>query len=125
VDLLLGAAATDPVAMRPLTSIEQGVLSYVVLEAFRALSPTPEPGQPRLRLERVAESTEEALSVFAEEKAVALIEFKALIGSSAGYLRMLLPGSLVHKALPPEDDEARRARLQRQFRRRLDWLATT
>src|SRR5690606_14331097 len=60
-----------------------------------------------------------------EEKAVALIEFKALIGSSAGYLRMLLPGSLVHKALPPEDDEARRARLQRQFRRRLDWLATT
>ncbi len=124
VDLLLGAAGSDAVALRPLTEIEQGVLSYVVLESFRAISPTPEPGRPRLRLEQVAESTEEALSVFADEKAVALIEFKALIGNSAGYLRMLLPGSMIQKALPPEDGSARRERTLRHLQQRIGWLST-
>ncbi|MFN7134131.1 MAG: hypothetical protein ACK4N5_18780, partial [Myxococcales bacterium] len=122
VDLLLGAAASDAVLMRPLTEIEQGVLSYMVLESFKAISPTPEPGRPRLRLERVADSTEDALKVFEEEKTVALVEFKALIGNSAGYIRMLLPGSLVHTALPPEDGEARRSRRVAQIQKRLPWL---
>ncbi|MBI5545532.1 MAG: type III secretion system cytoplasmic ring protein SctQ [Deltaproteobacteria bacterium] len=111
IDLLLGAPGESAVA-RPLTEIEQGVLSYVLLETFKAFSPgAAEPGRHRLRLERVVGSIDEGLALFEEETTVAVVELKVLIGAAAtGYLRLHLPASAIHAAVPPENSPYRRSR---------------
>jgi flagellar motor switch protein FliM len=114
IDLLLGAPGESAVA-RPLTECEQGVLSYVLLETFKAFSPgQPEPGRHPLRLERIVPSLEEGLQLFAGEATVAIIELKVLIGAAAGYLRLHLPASAVAAAVPPDSSALlRKRRLKR------------
>lgn len=122
IDMLLGAPGESAVA-RPLTEVEQGVLSYVLLETFKAFSPgSAEPGRHRLRLERMVASLDEGMELFADEEAVGVVELKVLIGTSAaGYLRLHLAGSSISAAVPPEASEYRRkrrlARIQANMKR--------
>lgn len=119
IDLLLGAPGESAVA-RPLTEIEQGVLSYVLLELFKAFSPeAAESGRHRIRLERIVGSLDEGLSLFADEQSVAVIELKILIGTATGYLRLHLPASSIRAAVPPEDSPQRRLRRLRRLQANL------
>jgi type III secretion system YscQ/HrcQ family protein len=110
MDLLLGATGTEAVALRPLTEIEEGVLSYILLEALKALIPVLEPQRPRLRLERILHGTDEAAAVFAGETEVAVVQFKISIGIHPGFFRVFLPGSLLARAVPLPDSPDRRLR---------------
>ncbi len=120
IDLLLGAPGESAVA-RPLTEIEQGVMSYVLLETFKAFSPgVAEPGRHRLRLERIATSIDEGVALLADEQSVAVVELKVLIGAAAaGYLRLHLPASAVHASVPPVNSTYRRARRLQRVRKNL------
>jgi type III secretion system YscQ/HrcQ family protein len=94
VDLMLGAVG-ESAAARPLTDIELGVLSYVLLEASRAFAPpVAEGGLGRLRL-----------------------AFKVVIGSAAGYLRFVLPEEVLEAG--PNPSPAGAARRARRMRSRL------
>jgi type III secretion system YscQ/HrcQ family protein len=124
IDLLLGAGG-EAAIVRPLTEIEEGVLSYVLLETFKALSPqVSETGRERIRLEQPFRTLDEALALFEQESSVAVIELKVLIGAAAGYIRLLLPASTIAAAVPLEDGPERRARRLARLQRNLPRLAS-
>jgi flagellar motor switch protein FliM len=109
VDLLLGGAG-EPVGNRPLSEIEEGVLGFALLEALKALGPNLEPGLPRICLEGMFKSAEQAEGLLAGEQAVVMLQLKAAIGEHAGLIRAYVPSSLLSMAAPPKDGASRRAR---------------
>lgn len=124
IDLLLGAPVESAVA-RPLTEIEQGVLSYVMIETLRALSQAraTERGATHLRLDRVLASVDEGVALLADEPNVAVVELNVVVGTATtGYVRLLLPASVVQASAPPEATPLRRARrLERLQHKRNLW----
>ncbi|OJH39324.1 type III secretion system cytoplasmic ring protein SctQ [Cystobacter ferrugineus] len=108
VDLLLGGAG-ETVGLRPLTDIEEGVASFVVLEAIRALMPGTDPQQGRLRLEGMARGVDEAVSRLSEEAQVAVLQMRARLGTQEGMVRLFLPASVLESLTPEPAPEQRRA----------------
>ncbi len=122
IDQLLGA--NEASLVRPLTDIENGVIAYVLLEAFKAITPPgSEQGRNRLRLEGILASVEEGLELLQDESAVAVVELKAGVGVSSGYIRLILPASSVNHAVPPEASPSRRARRLKHLQSGLHRLA--
>jgi flagellar motor switch protein FliM len=111
VDMLLGGAG-ETVGLRPLTEIEEGVMSFVVLEALKAVAPSLEQGLPRLRLESVARGADEVASKLGEEGHLVTLHFNAVLGSHAGMVRLVVPASVLEAAVPAKDSERRRAKLR-------------
>jgi len=109
IDKLLGGAG-DAVGHRPLTDIEEGVMSYIILEALKTLAPNLEQGLPRLRLEGTVRSVDDAMVMMGEETQVLVAQFKGTLGSQAGFLRLFLPASIVGLTNPPQGGPERRAR---------------
>ncbi len=114
IDTLLGGAV-EAAALRPLSDIDEGVMSFVVLEALRALAPNIEPGLPRMRLEGIARSVNEAVSVLGDEPQVAVLQFKACLGDHAGFVRLFIPSTVVGMTNPPRGGQERRARRAREM----------
>ncbi|MHB8876593.1 MAG: type III secretion system cytoplasmic ring protein SctQ [Myxococcaceae bacterium] len=115
IDMLLGGAG-ETVALRPLTDIEQGVMSYLIIETLKALAPSVDPGLPRLRLEGLCHGVDEALQLLGEEQQVAVVQLKAVIGAHSGYLRLFIPSSVLGMTNPPADGPERRVKLASQMR---------
>jgi len=109
IDTLLGGIG-EAVGLRPLTDIEEGVMTFVVLETLRALSPSLDPSLPKLRLETIARSLEEAVSVLHEDENLAVVQLKAVFGTHTGYVRIFIPESVLAVANPPTDAPVRRLR---------------
>ncbi len=124
VDRMLGAVGESPAA-RALTDIELGVLSYVLLEASRALAmPVPEGGLGRLRVEGVVGSAREGLLALQESAVIAVVAFRLVIGPVAGYLRVMIPEeALAARAAAPDASKGARARRSQALRSRLGRLA--
>ncbi|MFL5320149.1 MAG: type III secretion system cytoplasmic ring protein SctQ [Myxococcaceae bacterium] len=118
VDSMLGGAG-EATALRPLTDIEEGVLSYLVLEVLKTLAPNMEPGLPKLRLEGVARSVDDAIAQFGDEPLVMVVQFKALLGQQSGFIRLFIPGTVIGMTNPPQDGPERRARRRNQTRQNL------
>ena len=121
IDLLLGGAG-ETVSLRPLTDIEEGVMSYVLLETLKALAPGIEPGLPRLRLEGLCHGLDEALGLLGDETQVAVVMLKCVIGSQSGYLRFFIPATVLGMTSPPpqgSDERARRVAALHQLLPRL------
>jgi type III secretion system YscQ/HrcQ family protein len=97
VDMLLGGAG-ETVGLRPLTDIEEGVMSFVALEAIKALAPALEPAVPRMRLEAVAHSVDEVAAKLGDDDLVVVIQLNASVGPYAGMARMVVPASVVSAA---------------------------
>ncbi len=114
IDLLLGGTG-EAVALRPLTDIEEGVMTYVVLETLKAVAPTMDPALPRLRLEGVAPSVDHILQAIDEEEHLVVVQFKLVVGAHTGFLRMFLPGSMLEALDPPEGAPLRRARRKKDL----------
>lgn len=121
VDTLLGGAG-ETVGLRPLTEIEEGVMSFVVLEALKALVPALSEGQPRPRLEGLGRGVEEAVGRVGEEEAVAAVHLRAEFGPQAGEVRLFIPSSLMEALQPGPDSERRRAIQLAQVESRLGLL---
>lgn len=109
IDMLLGGAG-EAVSLRPLTDIEEGVMTYVILETLKALAPSLDPSLPRLRLEGVCKGYEEAVQLVGDESHLAVVQLKAVFGQHSGYVRLFIPASVLATANPPADAEVRRAR---------------
>ena len=113
VDSMLGGAG-EVSALRPLTDIEDGVLSYLILEGLKTLAPNMEPGLPRMRLEGVARNVDEAIAQFADEPLALVVQFKATFSPHAGFIRLFIPGTVIGMTNPPADGPERRARRRSQ-----------
>lgn len=122
VDLLLGGAG-ETVGLRPLTDIEEGVASFVVLEAIRALMPGTDPQQGRLRLEGMARGLDEAVARLSEEPRLVEIQLRARIGSQEGLVRLFLPASVLEGLTPEPPPERRRSLLRMDIETHLERLS--
>jgi flagellar motor switch protein FliM len=100
IDLLLGGSG-EMSTLRPLTEIEEAVMSFLVLETLKVLAPYLDPGLPRLRLEGLARRLEEALALLAEEPHVVVVQLKAVLGGQDGFIRLFLPESVLRMANEP------------------------
>jgi type III secretion system YscQ/HrcQ family protein len=109
IDTLLGGTG-EAVGLRPLTDIEEGVMTFVVLETLKALAPSLDSSLPKLRLETIAPSLEEAMSVLNEEETLAVVQLKAIFGGHTGYVRLFIPESVLAVAEPAPDAIIRRQR---------------
>ncbi len=109
IDMLLGGAG-ETVALRPLTDIEEGVMTYVIIETLKALSPALDPSVPKLRIEGVVRGFEEIQGLIPENENLAVVQLKAVFGNHAGYLRLVIPEEVLVMANPPADAAVRRAR---------------
>ncbi|HYO59277.1 type III secretion system cytoplasmic ring protein SctQ [Archangium sp.] len=123
VDTLLGGAG-ETVGLRPLTDIEEGVVSFVILEALKALGPGMEPGQPKLRLEGVARGVDEAASRLGEEEPVLVVQLRARLGSQDGVVRLFVPSGVLEVMEPAQSAEQRRALLHANIRDHLGRLSS-
>ncbi len=109
IELMLGGAG-EAVGLRPLTDLEEGMLTYVVLETLKVLGPGLDPGLPRLRLESVARGHAEVAGLPGEDERLAVVQLRAAFGAQGGTVRLFLPETLVAQAAPPGAAPARRAR---------------
>ncbi|MBI3186078.1 MAG: type III secretion system cytoplasmic ring protein SctQ [Myxococcales bacterium] len=110
IDMLLGGAG-ETVALRPLSDIEEGVMSYVILEMLKALSPDLDPGLPKLRLEGLVHGLEEVIQlVGGDEPLMAVVQLKAVLGAQTGYVRLFIPATVLGMVNPPSDSQVVRTR---------------
>ncbi|MBL8917715.1 MAG: type III secretion system cytoplasmic ring protein SctQ [Myxococcaceae bacterium] len=109
IDTLLGGTG-EAVGLRPLTDIEEGVMTFVVLETLKALAPSLDSALPKLRLETIAPSLDAALGVLQEEETLAVVQLKAIFGGHTGYVRLFIPESVLAVAEPAPDAPVRRQR---------------
>jgi type III secretion system YscQ/HrcQ family protein len=123
VDMLLGGAG-ETVGLRPLTDIEEGVMSFVVLEALKALVPGLEPNVPRLRLESVARGLDEVAAKIGEDELLIAVHLNATIGPHTGMVRLVVPSSVVNAADEARKLPERRARLRSDLKANLKMLST-
>jgi flagellar motor switch protein FliM len=122
IDMLLGGAG-ESVALRPLTEIEEGVITFVMIEALKALAPHMMPGLPRIRMDALAHKVDEAIAQLSEETHVAVVQLKAVVGPHSGYLRLLIPESVLSMTNPQVGTPERRARTAALAEKHLKRLA--
>ena len=122
VDMLLGGAGEN-VGLRPLTDIEEGVASFCVLEAVKALAPGSESSLPKVRLEGVARGMDEAVARLSEDGPVLGLQLRARLGAHDGMVRLFLPSGVMEALTAEPGAEARRAVAQRELEANIGRLA--
>ncbi|MCY1076235.1 type III secretion system cytoplasmic ring protein SctQ [Archangium lansingense] len=123
VDLLLGGAG-EAVGVRPLTDIEEGVASFVILEALKALVPGMDPSMPKLRLEGVARGLDEAITRLSEDGPVLVVQLRTRLGSQEGMVRFFVPSGVLDAVEPAQVTEQRRAMHQADIQAHLGRLSS-
>ena len=123
VDALLGGAG-EAVGVRPLTDIEEGVASFVILEALKALVPVMDPNQPKLRLEGVARGLDEAVTRLSEDGPVLVVHLRTRLGSQEGMVRLFVPSGVLDVMEPAQAADLRRAALQADIQANLRRLSS-
>jgi flagellar motor switch protein FliM len=121
IDQLLGGPG-EMSTLRPLTEIEEAVMSFMVLETLKVLAPHLDPGLPRLRLERLARRVEEALDLLAKEPHVVVVQLKMTLGGQDGFIRLMLPESVLRMASAPAASVERTQRQLQNIRPHLSRL---
>ncbi|MBM4281404.1 MAG: hypothetical protein FJ137_11820 [Deltaproteobacteria bacterium] len=111
IDRLLGGDAADVDAQRPLSEIEDGVFSFVLLKLLAIVQETfGGERQIGMKLEGLLGSLADAAPfVEADERFIAL-SFKFFLEQRAGVARLFLPGGLVEHTFPhgwPDEGPAR------------------
>lgn len=90
VDLLLGGAG-ETVSLRALSDIEEGVVSFVLLEALRAAAGGGPEQAPVVRLEGMLHSVDEGVALLGPGAPLVVFLVKAEVGAHHGHLRLVLP----------------------------------
>jgi type III secretion system YscQ/HrcQ family protein len=123
VDMLLGGAG-ETVGLRPLTDIEEGVMSFVVLEALKSLAPSMASSMPRLRLESVARNADEVVSRIGEDELLLVVQATISVGQHSGMVRLVVPSAIMSSAEDTRLGPERRARLMADARANRRLLST-
>ena len=105
VDLLLGGKGQSGRIHRPLSEIEQGVLSFILLKTLAHLSQGWVTGQEfSLSLDGFAGKPEELERFISVDSSYHLLGVRMLAGKCRGYARILIPQEIVsaHFNAPPQ-----------------------
>lgn len=122
IDVLLGGDGNS-VALKPLGDIENGMMSYVVLELLKSIAPSLSQSFSRLTLEGVADDFGVASRCFAEDSHVIVAQVKVGVGKHIGSLRFLLSASALAKIELPVHNAEANAQLALLFRQRQNLLS--
>lgn len=121
IDKLLGGNAEDADTQRPLSEIEDGVFSYVLLKVLQLLQ---EDGanerQVQLKLEGVHGTLASLADRFPVDGRYVCLSFKLFFDVKVGFARLYLPESFVHETFPdapPADGPAQQRWLKRMQER--------
>ncbi len=96
IDRLLGGNGDVGRIQRPLTEIEEGVLSFILLKAMGFVHDGWETGQElALTLDRFASRLEELQAIIDTEPGYHAVALSLSVGKKVGYLRVLIPDSLI------------------------------
>jgi flagellar motor switch protein FliM len=101
IDKLLGGNAEETDAQRPLSEIEDGVFSYVLLRVLALLQ--EEAGLERqvtLKLEGVHGTVTSLRDRFPVDERYVCLSFKLFFDTRVGYCRLFLPESIVQETFP-------------------------
>lgn len=98
IDRLLGGSGENGRIQRPLTEIEQGVLSFILLKVLAFTHEGWETGRElALTLDRFASNLPEVQDIVDAEANYYMVGFSLAAGKRVGYVRVLLPAALVTK----------------------------
>lgn len=101
IDQLLGGSGEPMTMLRPLSDIEQGVFSYLVLKVLLTIyEQCGKSARVHFRLEGIKGSPQELIgaAIRPNDKAVALTG-RLTLEDQSGYLKLLLPSPFVQKGL--------------------------
>lgn len=107
IERLLGGSGEVTRIQRPLTEIEQGVLSFLILHVLAQFQDGWTTGRElALTLDRFGSRLDELQALVDAESNYQMIGYRVAIGKRMGYTRVLIPGSLVTEsfAAPPRQD---------------------
>lgn len=99
IDKLLGGAGEALTMIRPLTEIEEGVLSFLFLKIFAMIfDRCGKQARVHFRMEGFRSSPEEILPLFKTHPEGIYFSFHLTLANRAGYARLLLPTPMAQKA---------------------------
>jgi len=99
IERLLGGTGEGAQILRPLTEIEEGVLSFVILKLLQHMNTGWQNGaQLSLSLDRFAAKLADLQPLVDAEAGYHLVGVRVSVGRTNGYARILLPQSLVQKS---------------------------
>jgi flagellar motor switch protein FliM len=100
IDKLLGGSGEPLTMIRPLTEIEEGVLSFLFLKMFALVfERCGKQARVHFRMEGFRSSPEEVAPLFKSQPGGVYFSFQLTLGNRAGYARLLLPTPMAQKAL--------------------------
>ena len=106
IDRLLGGTGDSGQILRPLTEIEEGVLSFVLLKVLQHLNTGWQNGRElALSLDRFAGKLSDVQDLIDAVTGYHLVGVRVTVGSTNGYARVFLPQPLVVKSFssqPPQ-----------------------
>ena len=96
IERLLGGSGAGERILRPLTEIEQGVLSYLLLKVLNTFYSGWQQGrQVALNLSGFGSQRDELVPYLESEESYSLLGIRLGIGSHIGYARIFVPSSLI------------------------------
>lgn len=100
IDKLLGGSGEALTMIRPLTEIEEGVLSFLFLKIFAMIfDRCGKQARVHFRMEGFRSSPEEIIPLFKNQRDGVYFSFHLSLGDRAGYARLLLPLPMAQKAV--------------------------
>jgi flagellar motor switch protein FliM len=126
INQLLGGHSTVVDTHRPLTEIEQGVFSYLVLKVLVLLqAEISSLEQVAVRLDDMRPDVKSTAEVFRTDDFWVCVTWKMNFGLEIGYARILVPSSLARRVVPrrPPKGSQLEQLMHRRIRRRMKRLA--
>lgn len=100
IDKLLGGSGEALTMIRPLTEIEEGVLSFLFLKIFAMIfDRCGKQARVHFRMEGFRSSPEEIMPLFKNQREGVYFSFHLTLGDRAGYARLLLPLPMAQKVV--------------------------
>src|SRR5690606_40016728 len=99
VDLLLGGAG-ETVALRALSDIEEGVVSFVLLEALRAVSSVRGTDVATLQLESMLRTSQYAMAMLSSDGPILVFQVRVTVGTQPGHARLAIPLAALPEGRP-------------------------
>jgi flagellar motor switch protein FliM len=98
VERLLGGTGSSDRVQRPLTDIEEGVLSFIVLKILAHLSQSLSNGRAlAFTLDRFVGKQSDVQEIIDTETEYQMLGLRVTVGKLVGYARVLVPASLIER----------------------------
>ena len=126
VDRLLGSHGVAVDIHRPMTEIEQGVFSFLLLKVLHLVQQDMQfPEQVAVRLEDIRNDLKSIADIVRHDDFWLVAAWKMNFDLDVGYARMLVPTSMVRRLVPEQipADSAIAERVRQHIRRRIGRLA--